>query len=218
LVKESIIPYLEFLDLEHCVDCIKGKYVKKIKKDAKRSIEILEIIHTDICGPFSVKSVDGYDSFIIFTDDYSRYGYIYLIKERSEALDKFKIFKAEVKNQHNKKIKIVRSDRGGEYYGRHTLYDQIPGPFAKFLQENGIVAQYSTPGEPQQNRMVERHNHTLIDMIRSMISYSILPISLWMEALKTVIHILNQVPSKSVSKTPYELWTEREPSLNHLRV
>ena len=62
---------------------------------------------------FPVKSVDGYDSFITFTDDYSCYGYIYLIKERSEALDKFKIFKAEVEIQHNLKIKIVRSDRGG---------------------------------------------------------------------------------------------------------
>ena len=49
-------------------------------------------------------------------------------------------------------------------------------------------------------------------------SYSTLPISLWMEALKTAIHILNQVPSKSVPKTPYELWIGREPSLNHLRV
>ena len=133
LVKESILPHLEFSDLEQCIDCIKGKYVKKIKKDAKRSTGILEIIHTDICGPFPVKSVDGYDSFITFTDDYSRYGNIYPIKERSEALDKFKIFKAEVENQHNKKIKIVRSDRGGEYYGRHTPYGQIPGPFARFL-------------------------------------------------------------------------------------
>ena len=60
-----------------------------------------------------MKSVDGYDSFITFTDDYSRYGYIYPIKEKSEALDKFKIFKAEVENQHDKRIKIVRSDRGG---------------------------------------------------------------------------------------------------------
>ena len=57
--------------------------------------------------------MDGYDSFITFTDDYSRYGYIYSIKERIKALDKFKIFKAEVENQHNLKIKIVRSDRGG---------------------------------------------------------------------------------------------------------
>jgi hypothetical protein len=82
-----------------------------------------------------MKSVGGYDSFITFTDDYSRYDYIYPIKERSEVLDKFKIFKAEVENQHNKKIKIVRLDQGGEYYGRHTPYGQIPGPFAKFLQK-----------------------------------------------------------------------------------
>ena len=85
--------------------------------------------------------MDGYDSFITFIDDYSCYGYIYPIKERSEALDKFKIFKAEVENQHDLKIKIVRSDRGrGEYYSRHTPYDQVPGPFARFLMENGIVA------------------------------------------------------------------------------
>jgi hypothetical protein len=57
--------------------------------------------------------VDSYDSFITFTDDYSRYGYIYPIKELSEALDKFKIFKTKEENQHNIKIKIVTSDRGG---------------------------------------------------------------------------------------------------------
>ena len=55
---------------------------------------------------------------------------------------------AEVEKQHDKRIKIVRSDRAGEYYGRHTPYGQVPGPFARFLQENGIVAQYSMPGEP----------------------------------------------------------------------
>jgi hypothetical protein len=89
--------------------------------------------------------VDGYDSFITFTDDYSHYGYIYPIKEKSEALDKFKIFKVEIENQHDLKIKIVRSDHGGEYYGRHTPYGQVPGPFAKFLMEQGIVAQHSMP-------------------------------------------------------------------------
>jgi hypothetical protein len=78
-----------------------------------------------------VKFVDRFNSFITFMDDFFHYGYIYPIRERSEALDKFKIFKAEVKNQHNAKIKIVCSYRGGEYYGRHTPYGQIPGPFAK---------------------------------------------------------------------------------------
>jgi transposase InsO family protein len=138
----------------------------------------------DICGPLTVMSVDGFDSFNMFTDDYSRYGYIYPIKETSEALDKFKIFKAEEENQHNQKIKVVRSDHGGEYYGRHTPYGQAPGPFARFLQENGIVAQHSTPGEPQQNGVAKRRNRTLMDMVRSMLSYSTLPVNLWMEALK----------------------------------
>jgi hypothetical protein len=107
---------------------------------ATRSSGVLEIIYTDICGPFNVRSVDGFNSFITFTDDFSHYGYIYPIRERSEVLDKFKIFKHKVENQYNVKIKIVCSDRGGEYYGRHTPYGQIPRPFAKFLEENGIVS------------------------------------------------------------------------------
>ncbi len=69
LVKKEILPPLEFTDLEQCIECIKGKFVKSIKKGAKRSVGILEIIHIDICGPFPVKSVDGYDSFITFIDE-----------------------------------------------------------------------------------------------------------------------------------------------------
>ena len=87
-----------------------------------------------------MKSVEGYDSFITFTDEYCHYGYIYPIKARSETLDKFKIFKAKVEIQRNLKIKIVKFGRVGEYYGRHTTYGQVSGPFARFLQENGIVA------------------------------------------------------------------------------
>jgi hypothetical protein len=74
------------------------------------------------------------------------------------------------------------------------------------------------PGEPQQNGVVERRNNTLMDMIRSILSYSTLTIGLWMETLKTIIHILNRVPSKSVSKTSSELWTGHKSSLNYLHV
>jgi hypothetical protein len=66
--------------------------------------------------------------------------------------------------------------------------------------------------------VAEKHNHTLMDMVRSMLSYSTLLISLWMEALKTIIHILNRVPSKSVSKMSYELWIGHTLSLNFLLV
>jgi hypothetical protein len=84
--------------------------------------------------------------------------------------------------------------------------------------EQDIVAQYSMPGEPQQNGVAERRNRTLMDMVRSMIIHSTLPINLWMEALKTAIHILNRVPSKSVPKILYEMWTGRVPLVNYLRV
>jgi hypothetical protein len=113
-------------------------------------------------------------------------------------LDKFKIFKVEIENQHNIKIKVARSDHGREYYGHHTPYGQVTGPFASFLHENDIVDQYSMTDDPQQNG-------GLMDMVTSMISCSMLPISLWMEALKPVVHILNRVPSKSMPKTPYEM-------------
>ena len=69
--------------------------------------------------------MDGYDSFITFTDDYSHYGYIYPIKERKEALDKFKIFKAKVENQRNLKIKIVRSDRGGVLRSAYPIWPKF---------------------------------------------------------------------------------------------
>jgi hypothetical protein len=80
LTKDEIIENIDLSDLEQCIDCIKGKYAKKIKKGTTRSTDVLEIIHTDICGPLSVTSVYGYDSFITFTDDYSRYGHVYPIR------------------------------------------------------------------------------------------------------------------------------------------
>ncbi|RVW68066.1 Retrovirus-related Pol polyprotein from transposon TNT 1-94 [Vitis vinifera] len=106
--------------------------------------------------------------FITFIDDYSRYDYLYLIHEKSQSLDVFKNFKAEVENQLSKKIKAVRSDRGGEYYGRYDgSGEQRLGPFAKYLMECGIVSQYTMPGTPSQNGVSERRNRTLKDMVRT---------------------------------------------------
>jgi hypothetical protein len=82
LIKEEILQPLNFSDLDHCIECIKEKFVKRIKKSrATSSSGVLEIIHTNICGPFNVTMVDGFNSFITFTDDYSHYGYIYPIHE-----------------------------------------------------------------------------------------------------------------------------------------
>jgi hypothetical protein len=82
LIKDDILISLDFSNSDYCIDCIKGKYAKQVKKgEAKRSTGVLEIIHMNVCGPFPVKSVDGFDLFITFTDNFSRYGYIYPIKE-----------------------------------------------------------------------------------------------------------------------------------------
>ena len=78
--------------------------------------------------------------FISFIDDCSRYMYLYMLHNKDEVLDAFIVFKAEVEKQFDKQIKIVRTNRGGEYYGSYTKDGQALGPFAKFLQEHGIVA------------------------------------------------------------------------------
>ena len=131
----------------------------------------------------------------------------------------FKSFKVEVENQLNKRIKIFRSDRGGEYYGKYDgSGEQRPRPFSKFLEECGIVPQYTMSGSLSMNGVAERRNITLKDMVRSMISHSNLPISLWGETLKTAAYILNIVPTKATAKTPYELWTNKKPSLKHLHI
>ncbi|GKB87384.1 putative RNA-directed DNA polymerase [Tanacetum coccineum] len=128
----------------------------------------------------------------------------------------FKTFKVEVKNQLDRKIKVVRSDRGGEYYGRHTDVGQAPRSFFDFCEDHGIINQYTMPSTPQHNGVAERRNRTLMNMVHSMLANSNLPEFLWTEALKMAVHILNIVPSKSVPKTPYEIWTGRKPSLRYL--
>ena len=122
----------------------------------------------------NVKARGGYEYFVTFIDDYSRYGYVYLMQHKSDTFEKFKEYRAEVENQLGKTIKCLRSDRGGEY---------LDNDFEEFLIEHGIRSQLTAPGTPQQNGVAERRNRTLLDMIRSMFSYSSLPSSFWVYAL-----------------------------------
>ena len=220
LIKSEVLPQLDFTDWNNtCVDCIKGKQTKHVsKQDAIRSSGLLDLIHAAICGPFDVPSWGGERYFITFIDDYSRYCYLYLLHERTQSVDVLETFISEVERQLNRKVKVIRSDRGGEYYGKTSEVGQIPGPFKKLLESKGICAQYTMPRSPHQNGIAERRNRTLMEMVRSMVNDSSVPVSLWMYALRTAAYILNRVPSKAVPKTPYELWTSRKPSLRHLHV
>ena len=96
-MKNGILQNLDFTDLGLCVDCIKGKQTRHHKRaKAIRSTQLLELIHTDVCGPFDTPSFGGEKYFITFIDDFSRYGYIYLLKEKSQAVNAFEIYINEV--------------------------------------------------------------------------------------------------------------------------
>ena len=90
-------------------------------------------MHTDICGPFDVNYFGKERYFITFIDDYSCYSYVYLLHEKSQVMDALEIYLNEVERQLDRKVKIIRSDRGSEYYERYNETGQHPRPFAKFL-------------------------------------------------------------------------------------
>ncbi|GKF66203.1 retrotransposon protein, putative, ty1-copia subclass [Tanacetum coccineum] len=169
---------------------------KLFSHKTKKVKDVLGLIHTDVCGPLRHVSKKGASYFITFTDDYSRYGYVYLLKHKHEVFETFKVFKNEVENQIGKTIKVIRSDRGGEY---------ISQEFKDYLKAYEIVQQLTHPYTPQHNGVSERHNRTLLNMVRSMMSLITFPLSFWDYALESVVRILNMVPTKKVDKTPYEL-------------
>ena len=124
---------------------------------------------------FDTTALGGYKYFITFIDDFSRYGYVELIHEKSDSLNVFKAFKVKMELQFGKLIKAVKSDRGGEYYGRYDEIKQNLGPFAKFLLECSIDARYTMSDTSQQNGVAEMRNRTLLDIVRFMLSNSSLP-------------------------------------------
>src|SRR6187399_1496743 len=177
LHSDGLLESLDYESLDACKPCLMGKMTKTpFSETVERATDLLEIIHTDVCGPMSVEARGGYHYFLTFTDDLRRYGYIYLMKHKSETFEKFKEFQREIENHRNKKIKFLRSDRGREY---------LSYEFGLHLKQCGIVSQLTPPGTPQRNGVSERRNRTLLDMVRSMMSLTDLPLSFWGYALET---------------------------------
>ena len=117
-----------------------------------------------------------------FINDYSRKTWIYFLKtkESEEVLSKFKEFKAQVKNLSGKRIKILRSDNGGEY-----TYTE----FNDFCKEAGIKRELTVPYNPQQNRVAERKNRTIVEAAKAMVHDQSLPMFLWEEASITTLYV-----------------------------
>ncbi|KAI3784081.1 hypothetical protein L1987_43173 [Smallanthus sonchifolius] len=210
LQKSGLLKAKDVESFDICESCLCGKMTKApFSSSSERAKDLLGIIQSDVCGPFKNVSRNGERYFITFTDDFSRYGYVYLMKHKHEAFEMFKLFQSEVENQLGKSIKIPRSDRGGEY-----LKDE----FLTHLENRGIVSQLTPPRTPQHNGVSERRNRTLLDMVRSMMSRSTLPLSFWGYALLTAARILNMAPTKKLDKTPFEIWYGKVPSLSYLKV
>nr|GFC11130.1 retrotransposon protein, putative, Ty1-copia subclass [Tanacetum cinerariifolium] len=132
---------------------------KPYTHQVERAKDLLGLIHTDVCGPFKIMSRLGASYFITFTDDFSRYGYVYLLKHKHEVFETFKVFQKEVENQLGKTIKLLRSDRGGEYMSQE---------FLDHLKDHGIIAHRTPAYTPQHNDCmclyIDSEEHELGDL------------------------------------------------------
>ncbi|KAJ9559933.1 hypothetical protein OSB04_005093 [Centaurea solstitialis] len=160
--KNGLVKGLPQFDHENqlCESCLVGKQTRKSfpTTTTYKTKRPLELIHGDLCGPITpaTKGQNGY----VFTliDDFSRFMWIYLLKEKSEAFTHFKKFKALAENEIGKSLKVFRSDRGGEFTSLE---------FNTFCDQNGVKRHLTAPYSPQQNGIVERRNRTLMDMTRT---------------------------------------------------
>ncbi|KAJ9557599.1 hypothetical protein OSB04_012213 [Centaurea solstitialis] len=136
---------------------------------------------------------------------------IYHISKRSKDIeDQTYLWHCRLGHINKKRVELLlKEDQGGEYLSQE---------FGNHLMECGIVSQLTPPYTPQMNGVSERRNRTLLDMVRSMMCHSTLPVSFWGHALETAAHILNRAPTKSMEKTPYELWKGKKPKMSFLKI
>jgi hypothetical protein len=113
LHSDGLLGSLNFDSFDMCEPCLLGIMTRTpFTRFVERAADLLGIIHTDVCGPMGVATCNGYHYFVTFTDDLSRYGYIYLMKHKSETFEKFKEFHNEVKNQLDRKSNIFVMIKG----------------------------------------------------------------------------------------------------------
>lgn len=195
-----------------CEAYIKGKQHRQGFEAGKtrRARRLLEIVHSDIAGPFDIPSLGGNRYYVTSIDDFSRKSWIYLLKTKSEPFDKFIEFKAMVEKQSRHFIKILRTNRGGEYTSKL---------FESFCKKHRIIHQFTTAYTPQQNEVAERKNRTILDMVISMVKGKHLPRTFWIEAVQCAVYLLNRCLTKSVEyKTPNETWSNQKRGVRHLKI
>jgi hypothetical protein len=194
-----------------CKPCLEGKQTcEVIRKIAiMRTKHVLGHVHTDICGPLPIHSHHGYQYFVTFINNSSRFTSIYPLWEKLEVGKSLKAFIAWVELETRLKVKTLRSDGGGEYMARHVK---------DYLVECGIKHEVMTPDTPQHNRVTERLNRMLLDKAQAMLANTNLPKSYWLEALNYATFLHNLSPSHSISTTPSKLYTGTKLDVSRLCV
>ncbi|WZZ70893.1 hypothetical protein YC2023_082263 [Brassica napus] len=193
-----------------CEACILGKHCKTVfKRSTTIYDKCFDLIHSDVWTAPCL-SRDNYKYFVTFIDEKSKYTWITLIKTKDRVLDAFKNFQSYVSNQYNAKIKIFRSDNGGEYTGN---------AFKNHLAQHGILHRTSCPYTPQQNGVAERKNRHLMEVARSMMFQMSVPKRFWSDAVITACYLINRIPTRILEdKAPFEVLNNNKSVLDHLRV
>ncbi|GJT17368.1 putative ribonuclease H-like domain-containing protein [Tanacetum coccineum] len=164
-----------------CVACQKGKQHKaSCKTKLVSSIsQPLQMLHMDLFGPTSVRSINHKIYCLVVTDDYSRFSWVFFLSTKDETSGILKTFITGIENQINHKVKIIRCDNGTEFKNNDIN---------QFCGMKGIKREFSVARTPQQNGVVERKNRTLIEAARTMLADSLLPTTFWAEAVSTACY------------------------------
>ncbi|GJS78881.1 putative ribonuclease H-like domain-containing protein [Tanacetum coccineum] len=214
LVKGNLVrglPSKIFHNDHTCVACQKGKQHKASCKAKLVSYisQPLQLLHMDLFGPTSVRSLNHKTYCLVITDDFSRFSWVFFLRTKDETSGILKDFIRQIENQLNQKVKSIRCDNGTEFKNRD---------FIEFCGSKGIKREYSNARTPQQNGVAERKNRTLIEAARTMLADSFLPNTFWAEAVSTACYVLNRVlVTKPQNKTPYELITGKIPIISYIR-
>lgn len=194
-----------------CEPCVEGKSRKLPHNETrKRATRPLELVHSDIFGPVTPESYDGKRYVLTFIDDFTHFTAAYPIEKKSEAFHYFKIYEAMATAHFQNKICRFRCDRGGEY---------VSSNLKSYFQEKGIQIEYTIAYTPEQNGVAERMNRTIVEKARCMLLSSGLSKSLWSEAVKTAVYLINRSPTSALEQAvPATLWYGHRPDISKIRI
>ncbi|KAJ9535942.1 hypothetical protein OSB04_un000896 [Centaurea solstitialis] len=206
------LPDFRYTKVSLCSACEKGKQTRASFKSKQISSisSPLQLLHMDLFGPVNVQSIVEKKYTLVIVDEYSRYTWVFFLRSKSDAPEEIILFVRKMERLNNLTVRSIRSDHGTEFKNS-TL--------ETFFDQKGISQNFSSVRTPQQNGVAERRNRTLIEAARSMLSEANLATQFWAEAVNTACYTQNRsLIVKRFRRTPYELFRNRKPSIEHLHI